>query len=352
MPGPKAKKRKVDNGHGIADDAAVDTSRPSAIFKPSKGRTHTCSLALPGSIIANATTHDQKTSLAGQIARACAVFCVDEVVVFDDGQAEIRDPEQGGYTAYADPNFFLYHILTYLETPPNLRKSLFPMHPDLRTAGALPSLDMPHHLRSDEWCQFREGITIGPGRNGREAGTLVDCGLVSKVLIPQKIEPKTRVTVQLPESAANQHAEIVTGEAVSPDTPREQGGYYWGYAVRQASSLGSVFTECPFDGGYDVSIGTSERGSPLQAITEQGSAAYVEPTWNHMIMILGGVSGLEAALRADKELQAAGVSQAAEVFDCWINLVFGQGSRTIRTEEAIWIGLTGLRGLVEARNER
>lgn len=45
-------KRKVDNGHGIADDAAVDTSRPSAIFKPSKGRTHTCSLALPGSIIA------------------------------------------------------------------------------------------------------------------------------------------------------------------------------------------------------------------------------------------------------------------------------------------------------------
>lgn len=42
----------------------------------------------------------------GQIARACAVFCVDEVVIFDDGQAEIRAPEHGGYTAFADPNFF------------------------------------------------------------------------------------------------------------------------------------------------------------------------------------------------------------------------------------------------------
>ncbi|EME38790.1 hypothetical protein DOTSEDRAFT_139652, partial [Dothistroma septosporum NZE10] len=331
---------------------APNTSRPSAIFKPTRGRAHTLSIALPGSVIANAVTHDQKTSLAGQIARACAVFCVDEVVVFDDGQAEIRAPEQGGYTAYSDPSFFLYHVLTYLETPPNLRKSLFPIHPDLRTAGALPSLDMPHHLRSDEWCQFREGITIGPSRNGREGGTLVDCGLATKVYIPDEIEPQTRVTVQLPDNGLIHHAEIIIGEAVSPDTPREDGGYYWGYAVRQASSLGSVFTECPFDGGYDVSIGTSERGRPLRSITEQGSATYVEPTWNHMIMVLGGVSGLEAGLRADKELQAAGVSEAAQVFDFWINLVLGQGSRTIRTEEAIWIGLTGMRGMVEARNER
>ena len=76
-----------------------------------------------------------KNALVGQIARACAVFCVDEVIVFDDGQAPTRAPERDGYTAYSDPNFFLYHVLSYLETPPHLRKALFPMHPDLRTAG-------------------------------------------------------------------------------------------------------------------------------------------------------------------------------------------------------------------------
>ncbi|CAK3791526.1 related to transcription co-repressor GAL80 [Lecanosticta acicola] len=329
-------------------DGAPDTTKPSAVFKPTGGRDFTLSIALPGSIIANALTHDQKTSLAGQIARACAVFCVDEVVIFDDGQAQTREPERDGYTAFADPNFFLYHVLTYLETPPNLRKALFPMHPDLRTAGALPSLDMPHHIRSDEWCPFREGITTGPGKTGSSA--IVDCGLRQKVVIPVEIEANTRVTLSLPTDLPNSHASTIHGEAVSPETPREQAGYYWGYNVRQASSLGTVFTECPFDGGYDVSIGTSERGKPVNAITNSQDPSYVELNWKHFLVVFGGVSGLEAALAADEELQAAGVSKAEELFDRWINLVPGQGSRTIRTEEAVWVGLTGLRPLIESRS--
>ncbi|KAI5364552.1 Putative RNA methyltransferase, nucleic acid-binding, tRNA (guanine-N1-)-methyltransferase [Septoria linicola] len=344
MPSHKSKKRKVDDSF----EAGPDTTRPSAVFKPAGSRKYTLSLALPGSIIANALTHDQKTSLVGQIARACAVFCVDEVVVFDDGQAEIRAPEHGGYTAFADPNFFLYHVLTYLETPPNLRKSLFPMHPDLRTAGALPSLDMPHHLRSEEWCEYREGIAVQPGK-GKNPQTLVDCGLPQRVAIAGAIEPNTRVTVKLGDTLLDGYT--IAGEAVAPETPREEAGYYWGYGVRQASSLGSVFTECPFDGGYDLSIGTSERGKPLKTILDKSSPTYVEPTWNHLIVVFGGVSGLEAALKADHELQAAGVSQAEELFDSWINLVPNQGSRTIRTEEAVWVGLTGLREAVELRSQ-
>ncbi|PPJ57454.1 hypothetical protein CBER1_04393 [Cercospora berteroae] len=341
----KSKKRKV----GEALDSGPDTSRPSAVFKPTGSRTYTLSLALPGSIIANALTHDQKTSLVGQIARACAVFCVDEIVVFDDGQAETRAPEQGGYTAFADPNFFLYHVLSYLETPPNLRKALFPMHPDLRTAGALPSLDMPHHLRSEEWCDYREGITLQPGK-GKNPQTLVDCGLTQRVVIPAAIEPHARVTVKLGETSADGYT--ISGRAVAPETPREEAGYYWGYSVRLASSLSAIFTECPFDGGYDLSIGTSERGKPLKSILDKQSPAYVEPTWKHLIVVFGGVSGLEAALKADHELQSAGVRQAEEVFDSWINLVPNQGSRTIRTEEAVWVGLTGLREAVDARAGR
>lgn len=205
---------------------------------------------------------------------------------------------------------------------------------------------MPHHLKTEEWCPFREGITAGPGRAG--GSTLVDCGLRQKVVIPVEIEPNTRVTVALPDEQPSSNT--IDGNAVSPETPREQAGYYWGYAVRQASSLGAVFTECEFDGGYDISIGTSERGKSVNAITNSEDPSYVEPNWKHMLVVFGGVSGLEAALAADGELQAAGVSKAEELFDCWINLVPGQGSRTIRTEEAVWVGLTGLRPLVESRN--
>lgn len=279
------------------------------------------------------------------------MFCVDEIVVFDDGQSPTQPPEEDGYTAFADPNFFLYHVLSYLETPPHLRKGLFPMHPDLRTAGALPSLDIPHHLRSDEVCQFREGLTVrrDGGSNG-VSGTMVDCGLRKQVFIPLELENHTRVTVKLPLQKDRTIGPPVNGDVVSPDAPREEAGYYWGYSVRQASSLSNVFTESPYDGGYDVSVGTSERGDPIASLLDRHSERRIAPTWRHLLIVFGGVAGLEAALAADQELLYAGVKDVGEVFDRWVNLVPGQGSRTIRTEEAVWVGLTSLRPLVGDRN--
>lgn len=50
----------------------------------SPGCPPTLSVALPGSILNNAQSLELRTYLAGQIARACAIFCVDEVVVFDE----------------------------------------------------------------------------------------------------------------------------------------------------------------------------------------------------------------------------------------------------------------------------
>ena len=40
------------------------------------------------------------------------------------------------------------------------------------------------------------------------------------------------------------------------------------------------------------------------------------------------------------------------MFDYWVNLVEGQGSRTIRTEEAIEIGLAGLKSYVDYQYEQ
>lgn len=278
------------------------------------------------------------------------MFCVDEVIIFNDGQTATRPPEGNGYTAFADPDHFLYHILSYLETPPNLRTRLFPIHPDLRTAGSLPSLDMPHHLRSNDRCPYREGIVTDTATNSDgTSGSLVDCGLQSSAFIPVDLEKNTRVTLKLGESSPNK-SKPIDAIAVSPDAPRERGGYYWGYSVRQASSLSDIFTECPFDGGYDASIGTSERGHPIQSILAKNAETYVEPTWTHLLLVFGGVAGLEAALAADRELLSAGVEHVDTIFDRWVNLVPDQGSRTVRTEEAVWIGLTALRPLVEARN--
>merc|ERR1712032_668996 len=56
-----------------------------------------------------------------------------------------------------------------------------------------------------------------------------------------------------------------TGKVVSPSTPREESGIYWGYTTRIAASFMDVFEGCPYKSkagcnGYDLKIGTSERG--------------------------------------------------------------------------------------------
>jgi predicted SPOUT superfamily RNA methylase MTH1 len=276
---------------------------------------------------------------------------------------------EDGYTGISDPDHFLYHLLSYLECPPHLRMKLFPLHPNLRTAGSSPSLDMPHHLKADEWCHYREGVTVESA--GAESDTaMIDVGFRSLISINAPIPPNTRVTLKFdslvtpPSFPFRQHtpaSSIPAAEAVDPAEPREEGGYYWGYTVRQASSLSAVFTESPFEEGYDVSIGTSERGVPLSNILFRRRNLNKESSttdrslpdcFKHALVVFGGVAGLEAAAAADQDLVEKGITKAnvGELFDFWVNACPGQGSRTIRTEEAVWVTLSQIHGWVQSAN--
>lgn len=199
----------------------------------------------------------------------------------------------------------------------------------------------------------------------------VDAGLGSPVLLdpaPEEIiPPNTRVTLKFATDEAPEKYADVSAEAVGPEMPREDVGYYWGFVPRMAEGLAEVFTECPWEGGYDYSIGLSERGSPLKellrnAVDEEhesngtdinGDANGSSPlkNWNHLLIVFGGPPGLEKATSNDTTLREKGVTEASDLFDAWVNLMDGQGSRTIRTEEAVWIGLMGLWDLFKAREK-
>ncbi|KAJ9665852.1 hypothetical protein H2201_003976 [Coniosporium apollinis] len=402
----KRKRSVVLHQNPSTDSNGLDTSKPTAVFKPSTGgRQWTLSIAVPGSIIASVPTPDLKARLASQIARGASVFCVDEIVVFDDGQSHVNtapssyeDPrraylrqkdEEEGYEGYTDPDHYLFHVLSYMECPPYLRKELFGFHKNLEKAGMLHSLDLPHHLKAHEWCPYREGVTIGPSTSRDDGGgddaasgatrkqkwkrtaddtaaaasaTAVHTGLPNPVTVPLSIPPTTRLTLRFDHSdPPASPSEPLTATPVDPSAPREERGYYWGYSVRQASSLSAVYTDCPFSGGYDVSIGTSERGVPLLSIlpsprastesVSEADTATLPPAFNHLILFFGGLAGLEAAVEADAALRERGIGKekAGEAFDYWVNLVPGQGSRTIRAEEAVWCGLMGLAGYVQGQ---
>lgn len=262
---------------------------------------------------------------------------------------------------------------------------------------------MPHHCRVEEAGRWREGVTLSSssfpsssfaatgGTREEESGegTYVDIGGSEPAIVFESISPGVRVTLDRgsgssttstspsPSSSINPDPKLSypqTATAVSPSLPRETHGLYTGYTVRRAPSLSAIFTSPPEDylpTGYDYCIGTSERGDPLpsflsayHASTSSSSSSSSSPLspnpienkndntapkrrFQHLLIAFGGVAGLEAAVANDEALKKRGIGpkRAREVFDAWVDLVPGQGSRTVRTEEAVWLGCAGLRGL-------
>ncbi|XP_034047404.1 putative methyltransferase C9orf114 homolog isoform X2 [Thalassophryne amazonica] len=229
----------------------------------------------------------------------------------------------------------LARILQYLECPQYLRKWFFPKHQDLQYAGLLNPLDSPHHMRIDEESEYREGIVLDrPTKQGK--GSLVNCGMRKEVRIDKQLQSGLRVTVQLSKTQTEE-SKSYKGVVVAPHVPRTEGGSYWGYSVRLASCLSAVFTESPYKEGYDLTVGTSEKGNNIDQIT-------LSP-FKHLLVVFGGLQGLEASVDSDQNLDA---TDPSVLFDLYLNTCPGQGSRTIRTEEAILISMASLRQKITA----
>lgn len=166
----------------------------------------------------------------------------------------------------------------------------------------------------------------------------MDVGLEKPITITDEIPPNTRLTLHYPSESSDP-------TPVHPAAPRTEGGYYWGFTLRRASSLSAVFTESPHEDGYDVSVGTSERGQPVPRAFPPGRI----PDFKHLLIVFGGPKGIEYAAGNDEQLgpMLEQGTKTRELFDYWVNVLPGQGSRTIRTDEAVFIGLTAMGCLFE-----
>lgn len=142
----KKKKKKVETAPKLSDEDNPDLQLDRTI-----------SIALPASIILNAQTPELKAYLVGQVARCAAIFKVNEIVVFDEhctgGDYNDDECEDEKVTCVRQ----MGNLLRYLECPQYLRKSLFPLHKDFRSAGVINPLDTKHHLRFEDESEFREG---------------------------------------------------------------------------------------------------------------------------------------------------------------------------------------------------
>lgn len=318
----KKKKRKTEKQEEENDEGKSEREKIIS----------TISIAMPASIIDNAQSLELATRLAGQIARAATIYRINEIVVFDNNSNSGDDPTAsssttGGSDESESSAAFFIRILRYLETPQYLRKALFPRHHSLRFVGLLPPLDAPHHLRKHEWGSYREGVTLRE-KAPNSAGTLVDVGLSKNVVVDKVLGPGTRVTVAM--GTDRNLSSGVLHQIVPSSKPQEEEGVYWGYKVRYAPNLSSAIENCPFESGYDYVMGTSEHGQVIK------SSELSIPAFRHLLIVFGGLAGLEESIEEDSKLKG---KDAQAVFHSYLNTCPHQGSRTIRTEEAIFISL-------------
>lgn len=319
----------------------------------------TISIAFPSSIFDYVPTPQLEAYLVGQVARAAVVFNVTEVIIFN----EVENDESKSKLER------LVKLFEYAECPQYLRKKVFGIEPDLKYAGLIHPLEAQHHLRTSQIeCPYREGITTEHTqyefKGTKQDFTIVNIGLSKPVHLPGHHPLNTRVTVQVdPADLRRMQAMLAStmtpphAALVSPVEPIEKLNLYWGYYVRSAGSLSEAISSNIFVPGrknfYDIIIGTSERGDYVDDIEfkktqkrdksnqEQPAKKIKTQEFNHVLVVFGGVKGLEHSATCDKELE--GCNDFRSIFDYYINTCPNQGSTTIRTEEAILITLSALR---------
>ena len=275
------------------------------------------SVAIPGSVVSDTPHLREKTAKLGAIARACSTFGVTEIILYPDDSHR----DQGSDLQFCSD------ILTYIETPQYLRRSLFKLSPTFRFTGILPPLQIPPHnvpssLAEVKVGDFRDGVVVA--RNGSYVG--VDAGLQETVKCQGSYRVGERVTLQFIELRKELRGEIVEASKISISQPDIQ-PIYWGYRIHTAESLGKALKNQP----WGLKIGTSRYGVPVQEVLSSLSKALkISPS---ILVAFGSPKlGLREILKQEK-------LDPKDVFDYFVNTAPDQQTATVRTEEAILVSL-------------
>jgi predicted SPOUT superfamily RNA methylase MTH1 len=206
------------------------------------------SVAIPDSLVTDTPHLREKTAKLGTVARACAIFGVHEIILYQE-DAQRERLEDGNLCT---------ELLRFLETPQYLRKRLFKLSPSLKFAGILPPLQIPSHdvPRSIRECKkgdVREGVVVAKRGESLE----VDAGLERTIECRGQDPVGTRITVRMTSAEEIPVGEIENASKIS---------IYWGYRVRQAKfSLGTLLEK----ERYDLRIGTSRYGTNVLDVWSQ-----------------------------------------------------------------------------------
>ncbi|MCJ7429188.1 MAG: hypothetical protein MUP66_02245 [Candidatus Nanohaloarchaeota archaeon QJJ-5] len=251
-------------------------------------------LLIPSTFAADERDMKLQVMKYGMLARSAAIFGIERIIIYTDPDPNMDASRQGE---------LLEKYLNYAECPPYLRKALIPRDDDLKYASIMPALQILSHGYSDE---FREAVIEDVDEGVLE----LDAGLDEPLTAYGDREEGERVTVKRIQS---DQAQIIDPESLDG---------FWTYDVlRPEQELGAVLETIT-----KPVIATSFHGSPVETV-EDDIASYDD------CAILFG-----SAWRGIPTMEDRGDLESDQ-YDLLVNLVPEQETKTIRTEEAITIGL-------------
>ena len=266
------------------------------------------SVAIPCTVLEDCSDLRSKTQKLGQIARACAIFKVKQIIIYSFSKKVSKSSKDIR---------LIKEILEYLNCPQYLRKLVYPKLPIFRYVGILPPLRTPNHPLEKKFANIRgESIREGVVLSSNDQTSEIEIGLEQPIFINIPNLPiKKRVTLRL-----KKRNNKLSGVLIEKAKIKE----YWGYDVQ-------IFKDSIRDfmkkfSKYQI-IATSKKGSPIKKSDIKFFHALGE--MKDILIIFGSPS-----LGLFEIFKKHGLN-----LENWANFVVNiapqQGTQTIRVEEAL-----------------
>jgi predicted SPOUT superfamily RNA methylase MTH1 len=201
-------------------------------------------------------------------------------------------------------------ILEYLDTPPYLRKKIYPKMWILKHAGILPPIKSPHHMTLIDINKIKDG-DVRFGFVVKQSDSLyVDVGL-EKMIKYKGSQLGKKVLFKI---SKNPHL-------VAEDISKDNVNGYLGYDVQFADSLSVILGDLK-----NEVIMTSVQGEPFTKHVND-LMIKVKPSKNLLVVFGSPKLGLKKIMESEnKQISST---------DNFLNMFPHQGTQTVRLEEAI-----------------
>ena len=264
-------------------------------------------VSIPDSFLYDVSTESDKALKIFQLSRALSIFRINNLFIYHD---KLLNPGKNDLD-------LMITILEYLDTPPYLRRRLYPKLEILKNVGKLHPIRSHHHKDRIEIRNLKSGeIRVGVVEDRRGA-YFVDVGLS----IPIEYNGKYKQNGRKVNVKILKHKNYINAIDIEKNEITE---LYWGYNVHHIKDLKIIFEKFPIS-----NIILTSRHSKYFNASDNEFSRFHDPLSNKSILVVFGSPkfGLDSILSKEK--------MTISKYNSY-NFFPNQGTQTVRLEESIY----------------